>query len=159
MYCGHARLSVCVSVCLCVCLSAAACLHYYMDPDVTWGSGSGCSLVVQDLQLVHGLRCCGNTRNVWQSPVVIHQAHCTPHALRMHERTSDKIDAPAACATLSATRPLHFVHSAGGVVTRTWNVSEYMLVLAVCLVFWQLFVTVLYFCQLLKIDLVYVFEF
>jgi len=27
-------------------------------------------------------------------------------------RTSDKIDAPAACATLSATRPFHFVHSA-----------------------------------------------
>jgi len=29
MYCGHAR--------LCVCLSAAACLHYCTDPDVTWG--------------------------------------------------------------------------------------------------------------------------
>jgi len=29
MYCGHARLSVC--------LSAAVRPHYYMDPDVTWG--------------------------------------------------------------------------------------------------------------------------
>ena len=28
MYCGHAR--------LCVCLSAAACQHYCTDPDVTW---------------------------------------------------------------------------------------------------------------------------
>ena len=33
MWCGHARLCVC----LCVCLSAAACLHYCTDPDVTWG--------------------------------------------------------------------------------------------------------------------------
>jgi len=33
MYCGYARLCVCVSVCL----SAAACPHYCTDPDVTWG--------------------------------------------------------------------------------------------------------------------------
>ena len=33
MYCGHARLSVCVSVCLSVALR----LHYCTDPDVTWG--------------------------------------------------------------------------------------------------------------------------
>jgi len=29
-----------------VCLSAAICPHYYMDPDVTWGHGRGCPLVV-----------------------------------------------------------------------------------------------------------------
>ena len=34
------------------------------------------------------------------------------HAARTHARASDKIDAPAACATLSATRPFHFVHIA-----------------------------------------------
>jgi len=35
------------------------------------------------------------------------------HAARTtHARTSDKIDAPAACATLSATRPFRFVHTA-----------------------------------------------
>ena len=34
------------SVCLSVCLSAAACPHYCTDPDVTWGSGRGCRLVV-----------------------------------------------------------------------------------------------------------------
>jgi len=56
------------------------------------------------------------------------------HALRTHARTSDKIDAPAACATLSSTMPFHFVHTAGGVVTRTRNVSEYMLVFALYLV-------------------------
>jgi len=50
-------------------------------------------------------------RNAWQSPAVIRQAQRTPQA-RTHARTSDKIDAPAACATLSATRPFHFVHTA-----------------------------------------------
>jgi len=49
----------------------------------------------------------GNAR---QSPAVIRQAQRMPHALRTHARTIDKIDAPAACATLSATRPFHFVH-------------------------------------------------
>ena len=37
MYCGRARLCVCLS-CLSVCLSAAACLYYCTDPDVTSGS-------------------------------------------------------------------------------------------------------------------------
>jgi len=73
--------------------------------------------------------------NAWQSPAVIHQAHRTPHAcrtrtLRMPAKTplaGDKIDAPAACA-------VPFRLYCGGVVTRTRNVSVYMLVLAVCLV-------------------------
>ena len=55
MYCGHARLRVC--------LSAAVRPHYCMDPDVTWGRGRGCPLVVHywaDLQSVHRLRCYGN---------------------------------------------------------------------------------------------------
>ena len=59
MYFGHARLCVCLSVCL----SAAACQHYCTDPDVSWGSGRGCPLVVHywaDLQSVHGMRCYGN---------------------------------------------------------------------------------------------------
>ena len=41
----------------------AACLQYCTDPDVTWGSGRGCPLVVHywaDLQSVHGMRCYGN---------------------------------------------------------------------------------------------------
>jgi len=142
MYCDHARLCVCLSVCLsvCVCRSAAACLHYCTDPDVTWESGRGCPIVVHywaDFQSLHGLRCYGNTRIAWQSPAVIRQAHRTPHALRMPAKTSlasDKIDTSVACVTLSATTPLHFVHTAGGVLTRTRNVSEYMLVLALCLV-------------------------
>ena len=54
---------VCVSLCVFVCLSAAACLQYCTDPDVTWGSGRGCPLVVHywaDLPSVHGTRCYGS---------------------------------------------------------------------------------------------------
>jgi len=61
--------------------------------------------------------------------------HRTPHAcrkrtLRMPAKTplaGGKIDAPVAYA-------IPFRPYCGGVVTRTRNVSEYMLVLAVCLV-------------------------
>ena len=52
MYTGHGR--------LCVYLSLAACPHYCTDPEVTWGNGRGCPLVVRywaDLQLVNGFRC------------------------------------------------------------------------------------------------------
>jgi len=45
---------------LCVCLSLAACPHYCTDPDVTWGNGKGCRLVVHcwaDLQSVHRFCC------------------------------------------------------------------------------------------------------
>ena len=54
---------VCVFVCVSVCLSLAAFPHYCTDPDVTWGSGSGCPLVVHywaGLQSVNGFRCCDN---------------------------------------------------------------------------------------------------
>ena len=69
----------------------------------------------------------------------------TPHAcrtrtLRMPAKTplaGDKIDAPAACA-------VPFRPYCGGVVTRTRNVSEYMLVLAVCLVIIIIIIIVIY---------------
>jgi len=67
MYCGHALL----------CLSAATCPHYCTDPDVSWGSGRGCPVVVHywaDLKSVHGLRCYGNiarTRNVSEYVLVL----------------------------------------------------------------------------------------
>jgi len=57
------RASVSLCVCVSVCLSAAVRPHYCTDPDVTWGRGRGCPLVVQywaDLQSVHGLRCYSN---------------------------------------------------------------------------------------------------
>ena len=52
------------------------------------------------------------------------------HALRMPAKTplaGDKIDSPAACA-------VPFRPYCGGVVTRTRSVSDYMLILAQCLV-------------------------
>jgi len=125
------RASVCLSVYLSVCLSAAACLHYCPDPDVTWRSGRGCPLVVHywaDLQSVHGLRCYGNTMEML-GRVQRHASHM-PHALCIPAKTplaGNKIDAPAACA-------VPFRPYCGGVATRTRNVSEYTLVLALCLV-------------------------
>jgi len=70
--------------------------------------------------------------NAWQSTAVIHQAHRTPHACRtrMPAKTplaGNIIDAPAACA-------VPFRPYCAGVVTRTLNVIEYMLVLVLCLV-------------------------
>ena len=67
--------------------------------------------------------------------MVIRQTHRTPHArrtrtLRMSAKTplaGDNIDPPDACA-------VPFCPYCWGVVTRTRNVTEYMLVLALCLV-------------------------
>jgi len=71
--------------------------------------------------------------NAWQSSAVIRQAHRT-HAAHAHYAmpaktplAGNKIDAPAVCA-------VPFRPYCGGVVMRTRNVSEYMLVLTLCLV-------------------------
>ena len=96
MYFGHARLCVCVSVCLSVCGRMPTLLH---GPGCNLGSGRGCPLVVHywaDLQAVHGLRCYGNTRNAWQCPAAIRQAHRTPHALRTCWR---RLPSPAITST------------------------------------------------------------
>jgi len=56
------------------------------------------------------------------------QAHRTPHALCLSAKTplaGDKIEVPAVCA-------VPFRPYCGVVVTPTQNVSEYMLVLALC---------------------------
>jgi len=55
MYIGHAR--------LCVCVSLAAFPYYCTDPDVTWGNGRRCPIVMHycaDLQSLHGFRCYDN---------------------------------------------------------------------------------------------------
>jgi len=131
MYCGHARLCVCVSVRP----------HYCTDPDVIWGSGRdapNCALLGGFAIGAQVALLWEHYGNAWQSPAVIRQAHRTPHAcrtrtLRMPAKTpfvGDNIDAPAACA-------VPFRPYCGGVVTRTRNVSEYILVLALCLVLRQ----------------------
>ena len=65
----------------------------------------------------------GNAR---QSPAVIRQAQRTPHALRTHARTHQR---DVICNEAVLFRPY-----GAGVATRTRNVSEYMLVLALYLV-------------------------
>jgi len=76
-YKDDAKRIVVTRVCVSVCLSEAACPHYCTDPDITWGSGRGCPLVVYywtDLQSVHWLCCYGNimrTRNVSEYMLVL----------------------------------------------------------------------------------------
>ena len=56
MYCGHARLSVCLSV-------RGRMLTVLHGPGCNLGSGRGCPLLVHylaDLQSVYGMRCYGN---------------------------------------------------------------------------------------------------
>jgi len=138
MYCGHAHLCVCLSVCL----SAAVRPHYCTDPDVSWGRGRGCPLVVHywaDLQSGHGLRCYGNiTRTLVTS---LH-----PSAIWRHSVNGRLGWVCARCWPLTGgwgggilnitaavwTVGFHWWHS--GNKKRTQNVSEYMLVLALCLV-------------------------
>ena len=52
------------ATCVSGCLSLATFPHYCTDPDVTWGNGRGCPLVVHywaDMQLVHEFHCYDNT--------------------------------------------------------------------------------------------------
>jgi len=139
MYCGHARLCVCVSVCL----SAAARTHYCMDPDVTWGRGRGCPLVVHywaDLQSGNGLRCYGNiTRTQLQA--------CIHPAIWRHSANGRLGGVCTRCWPVTGRRRRgRSRHYCGGLdcglprwrsgnITRTQNGSEHlMLVLALCLV-------------------------
>jgi len=71
--------------------------------------------------------------NAWQSPAVIRQAHRT-HAAHAQYACGRRLSSPTIKSTRLLRAPFHFVHT-WGVVTRTRNVSEYMLVLALCLVF------------------------
>ena len=123
MYCGH------------VCLSVRGHMPTLStDPDVTWGSDRGCPLVVHywaDLQSVHGCiamatlwKCVGDPSG--NPPGSLHV--CRTRTLRMSAKTplaDDKINVPAVCT-------VPFRPYCGGVVMRTRNVSEYMLVLALC---------------------------
>jgi len=131
MYCGHARLCVCVSIRgrMPTLLHGPGCNlgeWYGMPPSCALLGGFAIGARVALLWQHYG--------NAWQSSAVIRHAHRTPHAcrtrtLRMPAKTplsGDNIDAPAACA-------VPFRPYCGSVVTRTRNVSEYMLVLALCL--------------------------
>ena len=71
--------------------------------------------------------------NAWQSPAVIRQAQRTPHALRTHApaiKSMRLLLYDVICNEAVLFRPY-----CARVATRTRNVSEYMLVLALCLVY------------------------
>jgi len=119
-------------VCLCVSLSAAARPHYCTHPDVTWGSGRGCPVVVHYWRICNRCTGCIAMKTLWKCVAEPSgNPPGPPHACHTRTKTplaGDKIDAPAVCAI-----PFH--PYCGGVVMQTRNVSEYMLVLALCLVF------------------------
>ena len=141
MYCGHAR--------LCVCLSGAVRPHYCTDPDVTWGRDRGCLLVVHcwaALQSAHGLRCYGNiTRTLVYAGCARcclvtggcrgRSQHCALYIASGRgslagdwPSTGDVLNITAAAWTVG------FQWWRSGDITQTQNVSVYMLVLALCLV-------------------------
>ena len=139
MYCGHARLCVCVSVCL----SAAVRPHYYTDPDVTWGRGRGCPLVVHcwaDLKAGHGLRYYG----IITQRTLVTSLRPSRDMTTLCERPAGRglrallaADWRVTGGVLNITAALwtagfHWWRS--GNKKGTQNVSEYMLVLALCLV-------------------------
>ena len=163
MYCGHASLCVCVCacvfVCLSVCLSATICPHYCTDPDVTWGSGRGCPLVVHywaDLQSVHRLRCYGyKLASISRYDDIVRtlggvcallagdrgvmggrSQNCAPHMGSGHGWLAG--DWPSTGGSLNITVSAWtagFQWWCSGDITRMQNVSKYMLVLALCPVF------------------------
>ena len=137
MYCGHARL--CVSVC--VCLSAAIRPYYCTDPDVTWGHGRGCPLVLHYwavLQSGHGLRCYGNITRT-----LVTSLRPSRDMTTWCERPAGRgLRAPPA-GDRRATGVLNITAAVWTAGFHWWrpsnkkrmqNVSKYMLVLALCLV-------------------------
>ena len=162
--------SVSVCVCLCVCLSAAIRPHYCTDPDVTWGHGRGCPLVVHcwaDFQSGHGLHCCGNIMRTlvtiklasipryddivwtaraswagsaraagrWLAGDRGRSQNCAPYMGSGRGWLAGDWPSMGAFSTL-LRRPGLRASTGGVLATKSeQNVSEYMLVLALCLVF------------------------
>jgi len=71
--------------------------------------------------------------NAWQSPALIRLAQRTPHALRTHA-PAIKLTWRLGVCDVICNEAVPFRPYCDGVATRTRNVSEYMLVLALCLV-------------------------
>jgi len=71
--------------------------------------------------------------NAWQSPAVIRQAQLTPYVLRTHAPAIKSTWRLGVCDVI-CNKTVSFRPYCARVATRTQNVSEYMLVLALCLV-------------------------
>jgi len=140
LYCGHASLCVCLSVCLSVSGCMPTLLHGPRHNLGEWqGMPPGCALLGGFAISAQVALRWQHYGNAWQSPAVICQAHSMLHACRtctlcMPSKTpltSDKIMhlLQKCCMRRSISSILL------GVARRMQNVSEYMLVLALCLVF------------------------
>ena len=147
-----------VCVCVSVCLSVAVRPHYCTDPDVTWGHGRGCPLVVHYWG--------GFAIGAWVGLLWQHNAKPSYKLASIPRydnivRTAVWAGFARVAGRRAAGAPIKTVHriwearppTGGGVLNitaavwnavfhwwrsgnkkRTQNVSEYMLVLALCLV-------------------------
>ena len=138
-------------VCVSACLSAAVRRHYCTDPDVTWGRDRGCPLVVHylaDLQSVHARiallwqhnanpSLCGVCARCW---LVTggwrgRSQNCAPYIASARDWLAG--DWPSTGGVLNITVAAWtagFQWPRSGDITRMQNVSQYTLVLALCLV-------------------------
>jgi len=106
----HSRSKMCISHSgLCVWLSLAAFPYYCTDPDVTWGNGTGCPLIVQywaDLQSVHGF-CCYDNVHVFELIALFTANECS--AKREMSASACTRSMPGSvqlsCRTLCITEP------------------------------------------------------
>ena len=157
MYCGHACMCVCLS-------TAAVRPHHCTDPDVTWWRGRGCPLVVHywaDLQSVHALRCYGPWQHNANPSYKLASIPRYDDIVRtlggvcallagdwrvtgafsklrsVYGKCMGVAGWPSTGGVLNITAAAWTAGShwwRSGNIMRTQNVSEYMLVLALCLV-------------------------
>ena len=110
---------MCVRVYVSVCLSVRGRMPTLLHGlGCNLGSVTGYPLVVQYWVICNRCTGCVAVATLWK---------CVAEPSGKTTLAGDKIDAPATCA-------VPFRPYCGGIVTRTRNVSEYMLVLALCLV-------------------------
>jgi len=130
----------------------AVCPHYCTDPDVTWGRGRGCP-VPPSCALLGGFAIDARVALLWQhnaNPslrgVFAHcwlvtggwrgrSQNCAPHIVSGRGwLAGDWPSTGGILNTTAAACTAGFQWWRSGDITRTQNVSEYMLVLTICLV-------------------------
>jgi len=105
MYCGHAR--------LCVCLCVAACPHYCRDPDVTWGVIG----LPPSCALLGGFAIGARVALLWQHWKCVAELSGnppgSPHATHAHYACRRRLPSQAIISTRLMRAPFHFVHTSG----------------------------------------------